>query len=176
MSLGRRVVLEKVFGSGTSGLIAATAVGWMVDRVQEARRNEPERLDTARLVPGETYLVTTRPPMSRAEAKVVAAHEALTKKQRALDRPNRATVSTAKKLARAQRAADKRTVGSRRQRRAARRADQLGTRFDAMTAPTPQQLRLSATIADLERQRVAYRTEALRSTKPRRRPRTTVYR
>lgn len=176
MSLGRRVVLEKVFGAGTSGLIAASAVGWMVDRVQEARRNEPERLDTARLAPGETYLVTTRPAMSRAEAKVVAAHDALTKKQRALERPNRKTVTTAKRLARAQRTVDKTPDGSRRHRRAVRRADQLGTTFDAMTVPTPQQLKLAATIAELERQRVAFRTEALRSAKPRRRPRTTVYR
>jgi hypothetical protein len=63
----RELGLVRVFGRGPAALVAGSAVNWLIDQARESR--QPERLDTARLVPGETYLVTTRPGMNRAERR-----------------------------------------------------------------------------------------------------------
>ena len=172
----RQIALTRAFGTGAGAMVASAVTGWFIDQVRESLGSEPERLDTTQLQPGESYLVTTRPAMSRKEAKL-ASRQAAAKAQ--LAKVTRTTASarrTALKLNNAQRKAARAKAGSARQLRHERDALLLGARFDRLTAATTKQRRLEATIASLDTQLEGYRRAALAET-PRKRPsRTKVFR
>jgi hypothetical protein len=172
----RQQVLDRIFGQGTTGFLAATAAGWLIDQVREA--GKPELLDTSRLRPGETYLVTTRPPMKRSERTMRRRRDAAAAQLDRLGRPNRKVLRTARKLSTAQRRAERRPVGSSSQARAERMAAELGTRFDRLTEPTPKQRKLETQVAELDAALAAYRGAAVakaRSGRARRRPTTRTF-
>ena len=169
----RELGLVRVFGRGPAALVAGSAVNWLIDQARESR--QPERLDTARLVPGETYLVTTRPGMNRAErrdSKKLRASSAKLTKQRT---PNRKARTTASKLATAQKKVAKATPGSKRAVRNERKVEVLGTRFERLTAPTRQQRKLEVQVAELSARLEAHRATALAKTAKRHHPRTKTF-
>lgn len=157
--LVRQRLLATVFGGGVAGAVASSGATWIWEQAREALGGEPERLDVARLAPGETYLVTTRPPMGRAERRLDARARSLQAALAEAERPSRRTRRVALRLAKAQRTESRARTGSRRQRRATARAERLGPRFDRLTAPTPRQERqrveLERTRAELARHREA---------------------
>lgn len=170
----RQVALDRAFGKGAGGFLAASVVGWLIDQIRSA--DQPERLDTARLVPGETYVVTTRPAMTRTERRDAKRLAASTAKLHKATTPGRSTRSTAAKLARAQRKAAKASAGSRRAVRNERKVEVLGARFDRLTTPTPQQRKLEVQVAELSVRMDEHRRAALATTaKRRRRPRTRTF-
>lgn len=175
----RHRVLDRVFGQGLSGFVAASLLGWLIDQIRAV--DDPERLDVARLAPGETYLVTTRPAMSRAErrdarrrekvaaalAKESAPSRRLRRSARSLDRKNR-------KLARA-------SDGSRRQRRLVAETAALAERVAELSVPSVRQQRLEATVAELDGRLARQRDRAVaaarkKSGAAKRRPRVRTFR
>ena len=168
----RELGLVRVFGRGPAALVAGSAVNWLIDQARESR--QPERLDTARLVPGETYLVTTRPGMNRAErrdSKKLRASSAKLTKQRT---PNRKARTTASKLATAQKKVAKATPGSKRAVRNERKVEVLGTLdppdgADAATAQTRGAGRRA------QRPPETHRATALAKTAKRHHPRTKTF-
>lgn len=156
--------LSRIFGDGFPSLVAASALGWVVDQLRDSRQRS-EVLETARLIPGETYTVRTRPPMSRAERRTA---ERLEKSQQALARlevPSAKQRRIALKLRRAQRRADRRPDDGGRVL-AARR---VGARFDKLMAPSPRHQRLIDEVASLGRELDEQRDAAI-AAKGRRRP------
>lgn len=169
----RQLALDRAFGKGAGGFLAASAIGWLIDQVRSA--DEPERLDTARLVPGETYLVTTRPPMTRSErrdAKRLAAATAKLEKERT---PSRRTRRTAAGLAKAQRRAGAAAEGSRRKVRNERKVEVLGAEFDRLTTPSREQRKLEASVVALSSRMERHRADALAASGKRRSPRTRTF-
>lgn len=165
----RQQLLNRVFGQGAGGFLAATAAGWLVDQYRDNRA--PERLDTARLEPGETYLVTTRPAFSRAERKLARRRTATQHQLAKITRPTRRQRRTARRLAATQKKVERQPPGSSRRARNERMAAELGARFDALTAPSPKQRRAEQQLATLDARLVELRAEALaRAAKGRRRP------
>lgn len=172
----RQQALDRAFGQGLGGFVAASALGWLIDQFREGK--QPERLDTARLVPGETYLVTTRPAMSRAERRDVARRQKAAAKLEKASRPPRKAVKAARKRDVATKRAAKAKAGSPKQAKYQACADQLDEVVTRLVAPTPQQRKLQATVDDLDRRLVAHRTDALARTASSRKrtPRTTTFR
>jgi len=168
----RQRLLSTVFGGGIGGAAAASGATWIIDQAREALRHEPERLDVARLQVGETYLVTTRPPMGRAERRVDAKVRRLEAALAEAARPSRRTRRVALRLAAAQRTEERARSGSRRQRRAAARAERLGPRFDRLTRPTARQERQQAELAAARAELASRREAALAAARgtTRRRP------
>lgn len=169
----RQQALDRAFGRGAGGFVAATAIGWFIDQVRSS--NQPERLDTARLVPGETYLVTTRPAMNRKERRDSKKLRRRTAKLDQVRRPGRATRRTARKLGAAQRKVGKAKPGTRRAARRERRAAELGTRFDTLTAPSREQRKLEAEVARLSGRLEEHRRRALAASASKRKPRTRTF-
>ena len=171
----RTAALDKVFGGGVGGFVAATALSWGIEQLK--KRNDPVTLEVSSLRPGEQYVVTTRPAMQRPERKLTKKRDAASRKLDALTAPSRSTIRTAKKLAKAQRQTARRSEGTPRFERSERRVERYGTKFDAKTVP-------SRKVAALQRKVDAYdvvlaeqRAAALaRTAKSRRRPRKRTYR
>ena len=76
-SLLRQRAMSMLFGGGVGGAVAAQLVSRVGAQLNDALHRDAEVLDTSRLAVGETYLVTTRPPMNRAERRLTAQREAL---------------------------------------------------------------------------------------------------
>lgn len=169
----RQTALDRAFGKGAGGFLAATAIGWFIDQVRASK--QPERLDTARLVPGETYLVTTRPGMGRSERRDAKRLSDAQHKLRKAQRPNRRTRSTATKLAKAQRRAAGASVGSRRKVRNERKVEVLSVRFDRLTTPSREQRKLEADVARLSGRMQQHRSAALAKAPKRPKPRTKTF-
>lgn len=167
--------LTRVFGRGPAGLVAAGAIGWLTDQIKKSK--EPERLDTARLVPGETYLVTTRPGMNRAERRDAKRLRGARGKLTKATRPTRKVRRTAAKASAAQRKAGKAKPGTKRRVRNERKAEVLLTRYERLTTPTPQQLKLERRVAELSARMDAHRAHALATARrgKRRAPRTRTF-
>ena len=171
----RAIALDKAFGGGVAGFAASAAIGWAVDQLRSA--NDPVTLEVSSLRPGEQYVVSTRPPMRRAERKLDTKRRATKRKLDAATAPTGRVRRTAKKLARAQRLAAKRTEGTAKQLSAERRAERLGRRFDRLTAPTRRTVRLQRQLDAYETVLSAERARALAPTqRKRRRPRSRTYR
>lgn len=166
----RQQLLDRAFGKGAGGFVAASAIGWLIDQVRAGK--QPERLDTARLVPGETYLVTTRPAMNRRERRDAKRLRATTERLEKARRPDRSTRRTARKLGRAQRKVTKAKGGSRKFVRNERKVEVLGARFDRLTAPTPEQRKLEVRVAELSGRMEEHRRAALAANTSKRKPRT----
>lgn len=169
----RELGLVRVFGKGPAALVAGSALNWFVDQVKESRR--PERLDTAHLVPGETYLVTTRPGMNRAERRDAKRLRGASGKLTKATTPSRQARTTASKLATAQKKAGKAKPGSKRKVRNERKVEVLGARFDQLTTPTRQQRKLEVQVAELSARMDAHRAEALAKSAKSHKPRTRTF-
>ena len=161
--------LVRVFGKGPAGFVAASAIGWLTDQIRESK--QPERLDTARLVPGETYLVTTRPGMNRAERRDAKKLRATQRRLAKVAAPSRTARRTAVELAAAQRRVAKAKPGTKRLVRNERKVEVYGARFDRLVAPTPKQQRLEQQVAALSVRMDEHRTRAIaKATGGKRRP------
>ena len=172
----RTKATERIFGTGVTGLIAGSLLGWFLDEALEALSKEGERLDLARLVPGETYLVSTRPPMTRKESKLTAKHAAASRELAKMTRPSGSTIRVARRLARAQRGAERADAGSNRRKKLEARADRLGVRYDAMTKPSAKQSALQAKVDAMATELEVHRAKAMATTPKRSRPRNQVFR
>lgn len=171
----RTIALDKVFGGGLAGFAASAAIGWGVDQLRKA--NDPVTLEVSNLRPGERYIVTTRPPMKRAERKLDAKRRAAQRRLDAATAPSAKVRRTAKALARQQRLAAKRAEGTARQAKAAAKAERLGERFDRLTRPTRRTVALQRRLDAYEAVLSVERAKALAPTqRKRRRPRTRTYR
>lgn len=169
----RQTALDRAFGKGAGGFLAATVIGWFIDQVRASK--QPERLDTARLVPGETYIVTTRPGMGRVERRDARRLAGAQQKLRKVQRPGRRTRATAAKLSRAQRRASAAPVGSRRKVRNERKVEVLSVRFDRLTTPSREQQKLEADIARFSGRMEQHRAAALAKAPKRPRPNTKTF-
>ena len=136
----RQQALDRAFGQGIGGFAAASALGWLIDQLREGK--QPERLDTARLVPGETYLVTTRPAMSRAERRDLDRRRKAGAKLEKVSRPKRRARKATKKRDVAAKRAAKASPGSAKQAKYQTCADEMDRIVTRLTAPTPQQAKL----------------------------------
>ena len=172
----RTKATERIFGTGVTGLIAGSLLGWFLDEAFEALGKEGERLDLARLVPGETYLVSTRPPMSRKESKLAARHAAASQELAKMTRPSGSTIRVARRLSRAQRKVERADAGSKRQAKQEAKAERLGARYDAMTKPSPKQSALQAKVDSMAAELEVHRSKAMATTPKRNRPRNQVFR
>ena len=151
----RRQVLDRVFGSGASGVVGAAMVGWLIDQLKE--RNDPELLDTAHLVPGETYTISTRPAPTRAERKVEQRVAASSRKLDKVTPSPKATKSASKKVQRAAQRLDRATPGTRKAAKRAVQLDHSAATLAKLTTPSAKQLKLQAAldlhVAELARRR-----------------------
>ena len=159
----RQQALSKLFGEGTGGVVAAAVAGWAADQLRQSWRRTPQLLDTATLIPGETYTVRTRPPLDRVERRLTARYESASDALAKMARPNRQQRRTAIRLATAQRRAARRPDDPAR----AADAEELGRKFDALMTPTSRQRKLVAEVDRLGTELEARREAALSS---RRRP------
>ena len=165
LALLRRQVMSKVFGEGASGVVAASALAWLVEQLRESGEKS-HILDTSRLVPGETYTVRTRPPMDSAERRLAARYEKASKALAAASRPSGRQLRAASALAKAQRRADRRPDDA----SAARKAEVLGMRFDRLTVVSSRHQALIDEVDRLDRELEVRREAAIRSIGRRRRP------
>jgi hypothetical protein len=89
-------LVARVFGGGTSGLIGASLLSWVVAKLRDGRQPASELIDLAQLEPGETYTITTRPAPNRKVRKALAAEadaerrlRRATRRRRSSRRPTR---------------------------------------------------------------------------------------
>lgn len=87
-SVVRNRLLGRVLGGGIDGMVALAVVDALMERVR-ASRNDGDILIRARLEPGETYLVTTRPAPDRKERRLLSARSAAEAKLARAERPTR---------------------------------------------------------------------------------------
>jgi hypothetical protein len=87
-SVVRNRLLGRVFGGGIDGMVALAVVDALMERVR-ASRNDGDVLIRARLEPGGTYLVTTRPAPDRKERRLLSARAAAEAKLTRAERPTR---------------------------------------------------------------------------------------
>jgi hypothetical protein len=172
--LWRQRMLTGLFGGGAGAMVLASLSSWLVDRLKGASQPNFETLDVARLKPGERYVVTTRPPMSKAERKVVAQRDALQSKLDASTAPSRSTQKVARKIARAQKVAERRPE-SRRGRRAARRVDRSMPKLDAGLALSPRQRAMAEQLAVLDTKAAEFSRAAYASAADQRRAMTRTF-
>jgi len=169
-NLLRQRTLAKLFGDGLTGAAAAAAFGWFIDQARDAARKDPERLDVSQLRPGETYLVTTRPAMNRAERRLDQQASKLSARVERDARPSRAARRTARRLAKGQRRLDSATPGSRRAAKRQVRVDVLGSRVNRQVALTQRQRRRADQSDDISRQRAELRDRSIESARKKARP------
>ncbi len=165
LALLRRHAMSKVFGEGASGVVAASALAWLVEQIRESGERS-HVLDTTRLVPGETYTVRTRPPMDAAERRLTGRYEKASKALAAASRPSGRQLRAASALSKAQRRADRRPDDA----AAAHKAEVLGERFDRLTVVSPRHRALIDEVDRLDRELEARREAAIRSQRLHRRP------
>lgn len=175
----RLLVLDRVFGQGMSGFLAASAVGWLVDQIRAV--DEPERLDTARLQPGETYLVTTRPAMSRAERRDVKRRAKVGAALQKESTPSRKLRRSAKQLDARQQKLATAKPGSKRRRALEVEVAELSARVAKLSAPSARQTMLEATAKVLDQRLDRHRDAAIaaarkKSGAAKRAPRTRTFR
>ena len=145
----RHRVLTQVFGNGFGGYFAATTTGWLIDQFRGAFDDSGTQLVNTRLRPGESYIITTRPPMSRRERRMVDKRDALDRKIEAASVPTRSTIRLAKRYNRTTRRAERARVGGRRRARLVTRSEVLGRKLDRRLEPskkTAQQIRARNTL------------------------------
>lgn len=176
-SLLRQRAMSMLFGGGVGGAVAAQLVSRVGAQLNDALHRDAEVLDASRLAVGETYLVTTRPPMNRAERRLTAHREALAAKLGDGSGHSRRTVTAARRLAASQRRVERRSPTSRRGRRAAARADKYGARFDKATARSPKDQARVAQLAEIDAKLATLRADAIASARRTTRPtRSTTFR
>lgn len=146
----RQRALAKLFGSGASGAAVASIAGWLFDQARAALRKEPQRLDVSRLQPGETYLVTTRPAMSRTEAKLDASSRKLAVKVERDARPRRSARRARRRLESSQRKLDRTTPGTTRAVALARSVEECTARLERRSALSSAQRRRAARYAAMQ--------------------------
>lgn len=166
----RQRALSKVFGDGATGFVAASALSWIVEQLRDSRDNAGV-LETARLIPGETYIVRTRPPMGRSERRMAERLERASTALARMEQPSAKQRRVALRLRKAQRRVDHRPGDAGR----ALAAQRLGERFDKVMAPSSRHQRLIDEVATLTRQLDERRDVAVAAMGRRRPSRTRRY-
>ena len=141
-------LLRELFGDGLGADVAARSTIYLVDEARKAVDREPERITGVRIQPGETYTVIARPPATRQERKLAAEQRRLQERDRAMARPGRKQLKSARRLKKAQRKLDRRRPGSRRYLRAAAAEEAAGARFDRVMRPSRKQAAVHTALQD----------------------------
>ncbi|MCC6225268.1 MAG: hypothetical protein IT195_02525 [Microthrixaceae bacterium] len=84
-------LVSRWLGGGFTGALGAGVIGWGLRKLREGLRREPELLDVSKLVPGETYTITTKPAPRRRERKLA---QRVVKAERKARRAGRVTTPT----------------------------------------------------------------------------------
>ena len=177
MGVIRSRVIAELYGDGIGATIAGAVADRTIHALKQSFRNEPELLDVSTLVPGERYVITTRPAPDRKERKLekraIATRKRLDRAT-ALSRKDRRAV---RELAAAREAVVSAAPGSRRERRAARAVVVLTPKVHRATTSTPRSRSLQRSADDaaarLERHRESRLAKARRRAP---RPRERVFR
>jgi len=173
----RQRVITRIYGEGFGAMIAASVTDRAITHLRHAVRHDPELIDVSKLVPGESYVISTRPAPSRKERKLeqeaVAAHRKLDKALR----PSRSTRRLERKLGASVLQAQQAESGSRRWTQAMVRVQIQERALERRLQPSAKARRLSAELdtvnTSLERRRMAALTKARKKARP---PRTRVFR
>lgn len=131
----RHRALSRLLGDSLTATATVSIGSWLYRQASDAMSREPELLDVSTLVPGETYVVSTRPAPTRKERR--AASE-LADTRRRIDRrtrPDRSTRRTLRKLSSAERRLDKAKPSSARSIELEREVRRLNERVEHLTAP-----------------------------------------
>jgi hypothetical protein len=146
----RQRIIARIYGDGFGAFVAATATDRALTHLRHAVHKPPETLDVSKLIPGETYVVTTRPAPRRKERKL--EREALEARARfdQASRPSRSTVRLERRLARVARRVESSAPGSRRQARAAAELMKGERQLEARLRPSSKTVRLGAAAAVAE--------------------------
>lgn len=166
----RQRALNQLFGNGFGAFAAATATGWLVDQLRKAFDDSGERLDTARLRPGESYIVTTRPPLGRRERSLVDARKKIDSRIKRATVASPRAVKAARSYNAAMKKAERAREGSRRKARRVRRVDRLGSALDQRLEPSPKTRQLMEKRAEIDAEIIELETAARRSATKVRRP------
>lgn len=166
----RQRLLASAFGGGLTGTVLAGSLKWLGQQVGVAWKREPERLDTSSLVPGETYIVTTRPAPNRTERKARAAAAKVSARLDRELRPTRARRRVAAKLAKVDRCLAKATAGSRRERSLVEARQGLARSLEELSKPSRRARSLKRKLDQLERVARRERDDALAKASKKSRP------
>ena len=173
----RTRVIARLYGEGIGASVAGVVSDRAITALQQSLRREPELLDVSTLVPGERYVISTRPAPDRKERKLDKRAQVARKRLDravALSRRERQVVTG---LAEARRIAASASPGSRRARKAEAAIAVLEPKVAKVTATTPRrralQLHADEAVARLERHREARLVKARRRAP---RPRERVFR
>ncbi len=173
----RQRVIARLYGDGFGAMVAAGVIDRAITQLRHAVRKEPETIDVSKLVPGESYIVSTRPAPTRKERKLerdaLAAHLKL---EKAL-RPSRSTRRLERQLAKNAVTATTAEVGSKRWAKAVAQIQVQEPAVEARLRPSAKARRLRAKAAlvdaQLDRRRSAALLKARKKARP---PRSRVYR
>lgn len=167
MGFLRDRVIGAVFGNRVDGIAAAAAIVWALDQLEDTRRGQ--LLDVARLSPGETYTVATRPPPARKERKLEDSANTLSRQIARLEPSPRKVRSAKRDLSAALKKLDRAGEGTRCRSNRERTVAKAEKRLTALTTSSGREARLRAELdrhtAEIERLRAA----ALASARSRRR-------
>ena len=138
----RERALNKAFGTGVTGAIGVSIVEWGIKRVSAAFDDDGEVLDVSRLIPGETYEITTRPAPDRAERKLAARVERLDRQAARITTPTRSRRKVAKKVDKARTAAERAAGNTAKQARILGELAGLEARCATLSTPTARQQKI----------------------------------
>lgn len=160
-------ILDRLFGGGPVGGLAARGVAYLGQEVREAINKSDQRVATVRLQPGESYTVTAYPKPTRKVRKLTKRQEQLVGEYRSQTKASRSQLRAARRLKRAQRRLDRVRPGSKRYLKRERIEAQRGLDFDRAMRPSRKQVRTATELdrvsRELQRLRQAQLRQARRS-------------
>lgn len=150
LSALRQRVLASVLGGGLTGTLTASAGSWLFRQASDAISRQPELLDVSTLVPGETYVVSTRPAPKRRERRAAAELAATRRTVARRTAPDRSARRTRRKLTSARKRLRSARPQSKRAIKLEREVRRLDERFEELTAPSRRTRKLQRRAAALE--------------------------
>jgi len=141
IQLLRERALAKVLGDGVTGMVGASIVEWGVKRVAAAFDDNGELLDVSKLLPGETYEITTRPAPDRKERKLAKRVDDLDRRAARITAVTRSQRRVERKLAKSTRAATKAASDTKRHARLVGEIAGYEFQLQKLTTPSPRDQR-----------------------------------
>ena len=150
-------VIGVLFGNRVDGIAAAAAVVWALDQLEDTKRGRV--LDVARLTPGETYTVATRPPPGRKERKLEVRANKLSRQIARVEVSPRKVRSAERDVSAAMKKLDRAGEGTRVKSKRQRTVAKAEKRLTELTTWSSREARLRAELdrhtAEIERLRAA---------------------
>ena len=150
-----------------TGTITAGMGSWLWRQASAALSHEPELLDISTLVPGETYVVSTRPAPTRKERRAAAKLESTRRRVARRTAPDRTTRRALRQLAAAHKRLDALQLKStsdaisNKALKLEREVRQLDERVQVLTTPSRRTRRIQRRAAALEVAVEAERSKAM---------------